>query len=367
MFSTPLWLAALVTLAIPIALHLWSRRPRRLIQVGSLRHLNQLPRPHARTASLSQPLLLLLRLAALTTIVVALAGPRLRGRPLGLQPQLTLVEPALLADPVLDSLRQARATVRLLAPGLPEITLSATGSAAPHAATPLWQALAEADRLVASGGTIDLFARPRLVALGEQRPAIRATVRWHRTPRTPGRAYAVSFVLLEHDSLQAIYAAGDPAAVDYHRVRSGAGSRPSVPRTSPSDAAVRRLRVRLVPVDSPLARRVAIAVRAVAVELGQRVAVAEVSDPQDGEILLSRETAQGPGLADSIFAHWPWAPFTPDTADPRWVSLSQATPARVAAAEDADRPPGTLAPLLLAAVLLLLERGLATRPAASGT
>jgi hypothetical protein len=88
----------------------------------------------------------------------------------------------------------------------------------------------------------------------------------------------------------------------------------------------------------------------------------EANDGAEGEILLSRETAASPGLADSIFNHWPWAEFTPDTADPRWASLSQAEPAQAAKAAG-ERSPRILELLLLAAALLLLERWLATRPA----
>ncbi len=72
---TPLFLAGLAALAIPILLHLLRRRERRTLVFPALRYLKQTTREHARIIRLRQLLLLALRLAAI--LLIALAGARL--------------------------------------------------------------------------------------------------------------------------------------------------------------------------------------------------------------------------------------------------------------------------------------------------
>jgi hypothetical protein len=361
MFSTPLWLAALATLAIPIALHLWSTRPRRLIQVGSLRHLKQLLPPRARSARLSQPLLLLLRLAILAAIVLALAGPRLAGAPLGLPTSLTLVEPSLLADTLLDSLRRAQATVRLLAPGLPVIRLPAS-PAAPVGSMSVWEGLALLDRLVAPQGTIDLFARPRAASLGERRPTIRAKLRWHRPVAPPVGQWLAALSSVPGDSVQALIGEGDAGGVDYRRVR--VADRRQLPfhvAEVPPPPAPHRLLVVDPGQDSVHAGRIALAVRAVAEELGQLVLLVSDSALSEARTTLPARIAATDELADTLLSHWPWPSLAGDAADPRTASLTQAFPRIATNPPDDSPPPRTGELLLLAMLLLLVERWLSTR------
>lgn len=360
MFSTPLWLTALATLAIPIALHLWSRRPRRLIQVGSLRHLKQLPPPSARSARLSQPLLLLLRLAILAAIVLALAGPSFAGAALGLPTSLTLVEPSLLADPLLDSLRRAQATVRLLAPGLPVIRLPA--SRASMGSMSVWEGLILADRLVAPQGTIDLFARPRLASLGEQRPTIHAKLRWHRPVAPPAGQWLAALSAVPGDSVQALIGEGDAGGVEYRRVR--AADRRQLPlhiAEAPEPLAPHRVLVMDPGQDSVRTGRIALAVRAVAEELGQLVALVSDSSLAEARITLPARIAATDELADTLLSRWPWPSLARDPADPRTASLTQASPRFTPDPPDDSRPPRTGELLILAVLLLLVERWLSTR------
>ena len=69
------WLAGLAALAVPIALHLWSRRGGRTILVGSIRLLAGAPPATRRSWTIQDPWLLALRCAVLVTLVFALAGP----------------------------------------------------------------------------------------------------------------------------------------------------------------------------------------------------------------------------------------------------------------------------------------------------
>jgi len=73
-FLAPAWLYGLTALAVPLAIHLWSRRKARVIPVGSVRLLEGLPPIAHRTVALEDVWLLLLRLALLAAVVLALAG-----------------------------------------------------------------------------------------------------------------------------------------------------------------------------------------------------------------------------------------------------------------------------------------------------
>ncbi len=126
--ANPSALLALLGLLVPLAIHLWNRRPGREVAVGSLRWLAAGANRRLRNLRLEQVWLLLLRAALLAALAGALAGPQWR------QPQpagrgQVLLSPAL-ADgsrlaavrPVLDSLRRRGYALRWLAAGLPIIT-----------------------------------------------------------------------------------------------------------------------------------------------------------------------------------------------------------------------------------------------------
>ena len=393
MFSTPLWLYGLATLAIPLALHLWSRRPREVIRVGSLRHIAELAEARSWSARLTEPLLLALRLGILACVVFALAGPRLSPGRLGSSvSHLVLIEPALLldsslirSDPLLDSLTRSRATVRLLAPGLPRVQLdgvhtefrvrgsefkeSTLGTRNAERGT-IWDFLVSADHLVSPGGEITIIARPRVTALGGHRPALCARVTWH-VPAAPAPAtWTAARWRTADDSLLSLSGWGDARGVDYRQARTS--------QSGCADCrAPRPLAVLAWASDSVGSRRLRLASLAVAGMLGQRVRPARMADSADlilttaalsdsllrldrPVVSLGSSVVASPVLADSVLAHWPWQPLDRDRADPREVSVAQAMPATGRAGPSESRD--ARAPLLLFALALLAaERWLATR------
>jgi len=125
--TNPSALLALLGLLVPLAIHLWNRRPGREVAVGSLRWLAAGANRRLRNLRLEQVWLLLLRAALLAALAVVLAGPQWK-EPLAGRGQV-LVSPAL-ADgtslaavrPTLDSLRRRGYALRWLAAGLPAIT-----------------------------------------------------------------------------------------------------------------------------------------------------------------------------------------------------------------------------------------------------
>lgn len=389
MFSAPLWLYALATLAIPLALHLWSRRPRQVIRVGSLRHITDLTEARSWSARLTEPLLLLLRLGILASIVLALAGLRISsGKLNGTVSQLVLVEPALLedsalvsGDPLLDSLARSRATVRLLEPGLPRLqldgleneTVRGTRNGEPGT---LWDLLVSADRLVSKNGEILVIARPRLAMLGGRRPAVRARVEWH-VPLAHGMStWSAARWRTPDDSLMVVTGQGDTRGVRYRGTISRAADSE---RDCIGCTRVRPVSVWVATEDSNSGRRLQLAAVAVGGLLGQPVETAKsfgsadlvltTAQLSDSLLNLDRQVASvtptvvaSPALADTVLAHWPWQPLARDFADPREISLAQALPL-ASTGEGPDQKDARIPLLLLALILFTVERWLSTRPA----
>ncbi|MEJ7662798.1 MAG: BatA domain-containing protein [Hymenobacter sp.] len=126
--TNPSALLALLGLLVPLAIHLWNRRPGREVAVGSLRWLAAGANRRLCSLRLEQVWLLLLRAALLAALAVALAGPAWRQvRPAG-RGQV-LVSPAL-ADggslaavrPTLDSAAAARLPAALAGGGPTPLT-----------------------------------------------------------------------------------------------------------------------------------------------------------------------------------------------------------------------------------------------------
>jgi hypothetical protein len=381
-FSAPLWLSGLIVLVIPLVLHLWSRRPRQVIRVGTLRHIGLTADARSWSARLTDPLLLAVRLVLLATIVLALAGLRLPvRRSAGSSGILVLVDRALLDSPAsvpfLDSLHREHEPVRLLEGGLPRVQLGARPDESPAtrnsgSTTDIWTALAEADALVEAGGTIHVVARPRLEALRGSRPRVRARIVWH-TPAADDPAQWDLAAWRKGDSTLRVTAAGGRA-----------GTRRALSRsTAPCDGCVSPAPYRVwvdAGRDSAAKHRIGVALGAIAEELGLAVDVTSSADsaglvlstqplsdtlllPGRTLILLTDETVRGSTLADSIWAQWP-TPLAADDRDRREVSAAQALASRpVNAPAPLGDPESTRQGLLLLALLLFgIERWLATRP-----
>jgi hypothetical protein len=130
-FTTPSALLALLGLLVPLAIHLWNRRPGREVAVGSLRWLAAGANRRLRNLRLEQLGLLLLRAALLAVLAGAVAGPAWR-QPLPPGRGQVLISPDLAGKnvlaavrPRLDSLRRRSYAVRWLRRGWPLVNAAA--------------------------------------------------------------------------------------------------------------------------------------------------------------------------------------------------------------------------------------------------
>lgn len=188
LFASPAWLAALGVLAVPILLHLWSRRPGRVVLLGSLRHLTGAPGPRAWGRRLDDLQLLAVRLGLLVLVVVGLAGPRWPSSP---PPQqsgtIVLADPRIVADsiaffsdPLVDSLRRAEIPIHLLSPGFPRLGLPGHIAAVPgDIPMPIWPLLQQLVDSLPPGVGLLVLANPQAGGLGAHRPSVAAPVVWH--------------------------------------------------------------------------------------------------------------------------------------------------------------------------------------------
>jgi hypothetical protein len=204
---SPLWLAALAALAVPLFIHLRRQRIGRRIQVGSVRHLAGAAMPRRRRLRLRDPWLLALRCAILGLVALALAEPAISRteRPAG----WVLVAPSLLgdsailrSDPVLDSLRRTGTAVRSLSPGFPTADLRGPSVApADTSAVDLWSLLGAADQALPAGSSIVAVVPAELSLARGRRPALATRVTIRRASRPAADSVAIEQSWTRHDSV----------------------------------------------------------------------------------------------------------------------------------------------------------------------
>ncbi len=73
-FLNPAYLWALTAIAVPVAIHLLSRKEGKVIRMGSLRHVRETPTRQFRSIRLNEYLLLLLRIVIIGLVVLLLSG-----------------------------------------------------------------------------------------------------------------------------------------------------------------------------------------------------------------------------------------------------------------------------------------------------
>lgn len=133
-FSHPAMLWALTSLAIPLAIHLLSRKEGKVIRMGSIRHIEETSTRQFRGIRLNEILLLALRSLIVIIAVSLLAGLRWTG---SRNQQWVLVEPGLenntMIKPVLDSLQQQGFEWHSLAPGFPTTPSTDSSRLLPYA------------------------------------------------------------------------------------------------------------------------------------------------------------------------------------------------------------------------------------------
>lgn len=173
-------------LALPVLIHLWSRRPATLVRVGSVKLLAGARPSQARRLALTDIPLLLLRLAIVACAGLAAAG--LARRAGAVSPtRLALVAPlGATTQRLADSLAAAGWPVHWLDVGLPAIDAptaeAMTEPAAPIAAVATWSLLRDAARRFAGVDSVLVMAPRTVAALDGAPAALPFALRWEHVP-----------------------------------------------------------------------------------------------------------------------------------------------------------------------------------------
>jgi hypothetical protein len=230
--TTPSALLALLGLLVPLAVHLWNRRPGREVAVGSLRWLAAGANRRLRNLRLEQVLLLLLRATLLAVLAVGLAGPQWR------QPQLAgrgqvlvgreLADGSSLAAvrPTLDSLRRRGYALRWLAKGLPLITPaewqadSLGQPVAGHSTVGnnlYWSRIQQAADSF-PGQPLHVVTPAALRGLGGLHPALPASLTWQTIPPRTATTW-LQAAAASPDSLRLLLGRSDEKQTTFRAVR----------------------------------------------------------------------------------------------------------------------------------------------------
>jgi len=174
-FANPMYLWALLGLAVPVAIHLWSKDEGRTIKVGSIANLKESENAQTRTLQLNEWLLLLLRLLAIALLVLILAEPFVKSK-IKNQDLVYLVEPELLKIDTfkssIDSLAESK-MVKLFQEDFPEYNAF---DSVKTAATNYWLLAQDFEKLKAD--SLVVYSQTLLSGFKGKRPEITENINW---------------------------------------------------------------------------------------------------------------------------------------------------------------------------------------------
>ncbi|MCO4821795.1 MAG: BatA domain-containing protein [Flavobacteriaceae bacterium] len=176
-FLHPAYLWGLLGLAIPIAIHLWSKKEGQVIKIGSVQLLKESDSKQTSSISPNEFWLLLLRLCIVALVVICMAEPTFRTKA-SYNDITYLIEPSLLSNnnikSMIDTL-EAGNNMRLLQSGFPiyaDSDLESISSSQPN----YWQLAQELDQLHTD--SLVVFTNGYFINILGARPTISSKVNW---------------------------------------------------------------------------------------------------------------------------------------------------------------------------------------------
>ena len=199
-FANPMFLWALLGLAVPVAIHLWSKDEGKTIKVGSIANLRESENAQTKTLQLNEWLLLLLRMLAIALVVFILAEPFVKSK-IKNQELVYLVEPELLKIDTfkasMDSLAESK-TVKLFLEDFPEYNAA---DSVKTAATNYWQLAQDFEKLKAD--SLVVYSQTLLNRFKGKRPEITENVNWVTIDSSQTTAGIVALTQLQ-DSVEVL-------------------------------------------------------------------------------------------------------------------------------------------------------------------
>ncbi len=180
-FANPIWLYGLLGIAIPILIHLWSKKEGKTIKVGSIKFYPESETRQSRRLNPSEFLLLFIRSLLIAFLVLLIAQPILIGKKKKERPTV-LIESSLLGEDrmgsILDTLLTGDYSVRLLEEGLPEFDPESLD--AQKGVGSYWNMISEIEELASN--EIIIFASNQASAFKGRLPTISKKLKWYAIP-----------------------------------------------------------------------------------------------------------------------------------------------------------------------------------------
>jgi len=176
-FLNPTYLWALLGLAVPLAIHLWSKKEGRTIKIGSIQLLSEADSKQNSSIKLNELLLLIIRTLLIALVVLIIAQPQIK-KDFENTKLTYLIEPSLAKNKTLANLVDTitnKASFRLLKKGFPEFDFD--NALNTNVTTPNYWQLAQEINTLHSDSVI-VFTNGLLKGLKGKRPEINANVEW---------------------------------------------------------------------------------------------------------------------------------------------------------------------------------------------
>ncbi|MBT8277845.1 MAG: BatA domain-containing protein [Bacteroidia bacterium] len=216
-FANPTYLWTLLGLIVPIAIHLWSKKEGRTIQVGSLKFLKASDSSQSSSIKLNEYLLLLTRLLLLLTLTLILAEPQLKAKHQNVK--LTyLVEPSLLLNAEFNSMidtLESEEPIKLLQKDFPELGDYDLEDSAPTVPN-YWQ-LAQDFKSLRSDSVI-VFVEGFITGLKGMRPSVKNNIEWIQITSDKEINEPLQ-ALLKKDSIELISAKSNAHILSFEKLR----------------------------------------------------------------------------------------------------------------------------------------------------
>jgi hypothetical protein len=190
-FLNPVLLFSLVGLAVPIAIHMWSRKAGKRVKIGSIALLQPAPSKQMRSIRLHELALLLLRCLLLTLLVLLIAQPQWVSNQPNKQPGWILISPEVMLQlkqdksvlQLIDTLQQNGYEVRLFQSGFNPLTVDQFSEQSTQPAhTSYWSLLKEAEEQLPAGTSIYAITDESLQHFQGKRPVTALNVQWISLP-----------------------------------------------------------------------------------------------------------------------------------------------------------------------------------------
>ena len=229
----PFWLIALAGLLVPVAIHLWNKKPGRTIKVGSIRWLEEAASQRLSSLRLYDLWLLLLRMVIVALLALLLTQPRWIRQNQASARNLILISPEMQQSArfqsiqtMIDSLRQQKKfELRSFSPGFPllsekEISTPSESRKEVPDQEQYWTLLEGLGRQQPMPSEVFLFTSAGIRHFSEKRPAVSVSFTWITVPIGESTQWLQEAFLTRNDSLEIIIGHSDAQGTRFRKQRT---------------------------------------------------------------------------------------------------------------------------------------------------